>query len=226
MHLEREQQPFSTFSAVGVEPNTKSTMKLSGGKTIPYVYQISAQTTLPFIRLVGSSKGQKILSFAEKIIVPPNEMVTVENASYHPGDIWISSGWDPSVIPKRITVPVGQDATLNPGTGPLFPVDVRRAKRAFIGGLVAGPAAYSIFQLGQARVRSHAIDQAFSDLAAAQPRYSSTFVVPPATNPGLVPLGYQAQYNDPVHVLLDIASFISGQLALSNSGALYYVLEY
>ncbi len=225
--MKPELQPFGTFNAMNVQPGP-SNLKLSGGETIPYIYQLAINSTVPFIQLLGSGNAQKLLSWNEKIIVPPGEMVTVKNASFHPGDIWISSGWDPGVRPSRVTVPVGLVAAAGTSFTGRFGVDTRRARRAYLEGLDVGPG-YDVTITGLARLRSHDVTLAFADSGNPTARYVSIFGIPPATTPGLIPLGEQASVIDPVHALLDLVTFNidPGAGGMTNiSGALKYVLEY
>ena len=225
--MKTEHQPFGTFNVMNVQPGPTN-LKLSGGETIPYIYQLAINSTVPFIQLIGSGGMQKLLSWNEKILVPPGEMVTVKNASFHPGDIWISSGWDPGVRPSRVTVPVGLEVIAGDRFRPKFKLDTRRARRAFIVGLANGDEPYKVTVKGVARLRSHAIVGAFADTATPVPQYTDTFAIPAFTDPGLIALGEQATPADPVHMLLDLTSVEFERLGgMTNaSGALRYVLEY
>lgn len=222
-----ELQPYSTFSVLNVSPERVTDLKLSGGKTIPYIYQLGVNSTVPYVKLIGSSIGQKLFSWTEKIVVPPNEMVTVANASLHPGDIAINSGWDPAVIPARVTVPV---AIVEPTPGLFttqFDVDTRRARRAFLAGLTgSGIPGMTVQVIGRARNRSHPVSVANSYLAAPIAQYTTTIVYPPATSIGLLPLGQNAVVSDPDHALLDLCNIQWTVDNPTDSGALYYVLEY
>ena len=104
MTYRNEQQPYSTFHAMDVARDRETNIKLSGGRTIPFIYSLGINSTVPYVRLVGSSMGQKLFSWTEQIVVPAGEMVTVANASYHKGDIWIQSGVDPAALPARASV--------------------------------------------------------------------------------------------------------------------------
>lgn len=226
----QERQPYSTFYAPNVQPGQTATQRLSGGKTIPYIYQLALSATVPFIQLVGGAGSQKLLSWNEKIIVPPGEMVTVRNASLHPGDIWISSGWDPSPLPTRVTVPVGlvyQGVPPNDFMSPAFPVDTRRARRAFVGGIANTGVVARTFNVALQSVdRSHDIVPALSDTVSPDAGVNFSVSLPPFTALNLLPLGYQNAVNDPAFTLLDIATWsFSGQF-LTHSGSVYYVLEY
>lgn len=226
--MAKEEQPYSSFKAIGVAPQQKTTLYLSGGQTIPYSYQLGALSTVPFVRLAGPSIGQKIVSFNEQIVIPPGELATVENVSYHVGDIWINSGWDPAVRPSRVTVPMASAFTAGLDQTTEMGVDTRRAQRAFIGGFGDTDAAGGTFTItGVARERSHPTTTLFLDLPTPQPRYTSTIIIPPNTAIGLVPLGDKAQPGDTIHDLLDYATFEwTGNGGATNSGSLHFILEY
>lgn len=224
--MSTEKQPYSTFNAMGVPANKVTELKLSGGKTIPYIYSLGINSTIPYVKLIGSAMGQKLFSWNERIEVPPGEMVTVANASFHPGDIWINSGWDPAVLPSRVTVPVGV-SVVGANIEPDFPIDTRRALRAWVQGFPASGGPQVFTTVGIAKLRSHNVNPAFTYAVNATAEYTTSFTVPPFTSPGLLPLGQKAQPGDPVHALLDAASFQWGDVAFTTqSGAVYYVLEY
>jgi len=229
--MTEERQPYSTFTAIDVARDRETLIKLSGGRTIPYIYSLGINSTVPYVKLVGSSMGQKLFSWTEQIIVPPGEMVTIANGSYHPGDIWIQSGADPSALPARVTVPVGLTQT-EVGKGifqnvPKFNLDTRRARRAFVQGIPDNSLAVEFTAQGISRLRSHFVQPAIP-AELRTPTFVSTVTVPPGT-PGLLALGKDARPGDGVHALLDEASFLwADQISfpVGTSGAVYYVLEY
>lgn len=230
----KESQPYSTFQALNVQPDAVTNLKLSGGRSMPYVYSLGISSTVPFVRLIGGASSQKLFSWNEPIIVPPGQFVTVANASYHPGDIYIQSGADPSAKAGRVTVPftlrevtVGQDTYLEPTTV----VDTRRARRAYVVGFSAtnnDQANYPFIAIGISRGRSHTVNPTYSTEGAdADALYYFQTDIPPFTEPGLLPLGNKALPNDTVHDLLDFATFVYYDLATeSRSGGFHYVLEY
>lgn len=222
----KERQPYSSFKALNVAPNAPTNLKLSGGRTIPYIYSLGVNSTVPYIRLVGGSTSQKLFSWNEQIVVPPGELVTVSNGSYHPGDIFLQSGADPAAIPARVTVPVPMVVGAGLVITPAFVLDVRRARRAFVGGFNANAANLTMFIFGEARERSHGINPVTSDLGLPTATYTDSYTIPASTAPGLIPLGDNAQPGDAVHDLLDVASFQYGAPDQTNSGALHYILEY
>lgn len=230
-----ELQPYSSFQAINVPPGQETNLKLSGGETIPYRYSLGVNSSIPYIRLIGGNTSQKLFSWNEEIIVPPRQFVTVANASFHPGDIFMQSGVDPSAKPQRVTVPVTLNLVTVPGEDdyfePAFPLDTRRARRAFVTGFanVANVLPnYPFYAIGISKGRSHATDPALS-YEGGQPRarYTSLIDVPPFTQPGMLPLGDNALPTDTVHALLDMATFAWYDLQTeSQSGAFHYVLEY
>ena len=232
---EKERQPYSSFQALNVQPEQTTDLKLSGGRKVPYVYSLGVNSTIPYIRLIGGASSQKLFSWNEEIVVPPGQMVTVANASYHPGDIFMQSGVDPSAKAGRVTIPVTLQLVTVPGEDdyfePVFPVDTRRARRAFVTGFanVANVLPlYSFYAIGISKNRSHTNDPALS-FEGGQPRarYTNLIEIPPFTQPGLLPLGDRALPTDTVHTLLDVATFNYYDLQTqSQSGAFHYVLEY
>ncbi len=229
--MTKELQPYSTFTALDVARDRETPIKLSGGETIPYVYSLGINSTVPYVKLLGSSMGQKLFSWTEQIIVPAGEMVTVANGSYHPGDIWIQSGADPSALPARVSIPVGLVQT-QVGKGlfqnvPTFGLDTRRARRAFVQGIPANSNAVEFINQGKSRLRSHFVLPS-PPSEVRTPTFTTTVSVPPGV-PGLLALGKDARPGDGVHALLDEARFIwdaAINFPDGESGAVYYVLEY
>lgn len=117
-----------------VQPQVPSQTQLGPG-----VYSLSKRSNVPFVALVGSSGYRKVISWGELVEVPCGQLVTVWNASYHAGDIWINKGRDENNCPARITVPVRfQEVTVDVVEGesnawtPLYPCDTRSARRAYL----------------------------------------------------------------------------------------------
>ena len=232
---EKEIQPFSSFQALNVAPEQVTNLKLSGGQTIPYVYSLGVNSTVPYIKLIGGASSQKLFSWNEQIVVPPRQFVTVANASYHPGDIFLQAGSDPSAKPGRVTIPFTLREITVPAEDnylePTHVVDTRRARRAYVVGF--SPTAndlgnYPFIAVGISRGRSHIVNPALStEGAGADALFTSQIDVPPFTDPGILPLGNKALPTDTVHDLLDFATFLWYDLATeSRSGGFHYVLEY
>lgn len=235
--MSAEIQPYSSFQALAVPAQKETDLKLSGGKKIPFIYSLGVNSTIPYIQLIGSSAGQKLFSWNEKIVVPPGQFVTVKNASFHPGDIFLQSGWDPGARPARVTVPVPvslDDSNPDPDLWtivPQFGVDTRRARRAYVSGFSNTPAAatdFLFFAFGISKLRSHNTNPTFSfEGANARARYTSSLSVPPSSSVGMLPLGDGALFSDTVHDLLDVATWAYRDVNLDNqSGAIHYVIEY
>lgn len=233
-----EIQPYSSFQELNVPKQKTTNLKLSGGESIPYIYSLGVNSTVPYVQLLGSRGGQKLFTWGEQIIVPPREFVTVKNASYHPGDIFIQSGWDPAAKPERVTVPV---KLLLDNSNPdeafwfLYPehgVDTRRCRRAYVAGFTQVGILLGVEwhwdAMGIAHQRSHVTDPTFSfEGGNARARYTTRITIPPNTSMPLMPLGERAQFGDTIHSLLDEATFAWSYLNDSTqSGAVHYVLEY
>jgi len=236
--MSQELQPYSSFQELGVPKQKVTKLKLSGGKSIPYVYSLGVNSTVPYIQLLGSRGGQKLFTWGEQIIVPPGEMVTVKNASYHPGDIFLQSGYDPAAKPERVTVPVEiflDDTNPDPQfhrIRPIHGVDTRRARRAYVAGFsqvgIVQGVEWFFDAFGISHERSHNTNPTFSfEGGDARARYTSRTTVQPNSSVGLLPLGERATLFDTIHSLLDEATWSWSYLVDdTQSGAVHYVLEY
>jgi len=123
-------QNFSEFVASKVKPGeTAKGMNLGPG-----FYSLSVRSNIPFIKLRGADRSQKTFSWGETIAVQEGKNVTVFNASYHTGDIFINGGQDWPTVPGRVTVPVPltfvADGTSFIVSAP--PVDARRARSVWL----------------------------------------------------------------------------------------------
>lgn len=231
----KERQPYSSFQALNVQPEAVTNLKLSGGQTIPYVYSLGVNSTVPYIKLIGGMNSQKLFSWNEQIVVHPGQFVTVANASYHPGDIFIQAGSDPSAKAGRVTIPFTLNEVSVPGEDnyvePSFVVDTRRARRAYVVGFSAtfnDLPNYPFIAIGVSRDRSHVVNPTYStEGAGADALYYNQIDVAPFTEPGILPLGNKALPTDTVHDLLDFATFAYYDISTeSRSGGFHYVLEY
>lgn len=130
----QEYQPATSAFETNVQPDTVSGIILSGGRTIPFLYYLGANSTAPLVRL-ESPTTSKELTWGDVVELPPGVAVSVRNISYMPGDVQIQSGRVPAPSPRRITVPVSFDAKFTVGDTielrPHFPCDTRRARRAY-----------------------------------------------------------------------------------------------
>jgi hypothetical protein len=232
-----ELQPRQTFFMPGVRPGQEAkNMRLSGGVKEPFYYSMSSRSTVPYVEISGGTKSNKLLSWGEVIMVPPGEMLTVKNASYHQGDVAINSGPDFVEIPTRVTVPVPFKIT---GTDPRlfydveFPVDCRRAKRAY--GLVTLQLNVPVIITVEASQQesSFATGIVGDGTPAATPQYFEQLTIPPFTKFGLFPLGLRPSNDIIPMCLLDTAKFSYTLPPASlvpdptnNVNLAFYVLEY
>jgi hypothetical protein len=145
-------QNFGEFIAAKVAPNTQARNLMLG----PGFYSLSVRGNVPFVLLKGASRQQKVFGFGETIAIQEGKTVTVWNASYHTGDIFINGGQDWPTIPARITVPV--PLTFVPdGTDFIVsapPVDTRRARSVwFMSDITTSPV--SVIRRGKRIQGSH-----------------------------------------------------------------------
>lgn len=124
----------STTINVGyVPPSTVAAPQMGGGG----FYSLNKRSNVPFVTLRGSSGYRKTISWGEIAEIPGDQMVTVQNSSYHGGDIFLNWGDDVCNRPSRITVPVSYEEAAEVSAGQFywraaFPCDVRGAKRAYL----------------------------------------------------------------------------------------------
>lgn len=222
----KEIQPRSSFGVYGVNRGPTD-LKLPGGQTVPFYYALSVRSTCPYVRYLGGSQDQKVFSWNEIIMVPPGQLVTVYSDTYHRGDIVINSGRDPAALPSRITVPVGM---VDNGANwvPQWPLDCRRAHRAFLTGFRATVGANVTFTItNRQRAGSWDFNPAEAIVTDPQPGIVETRVVPPSVKLDPVPLGINANATDTVHGLADTVTFmVSNNAPIAVNGSLAYVLEY
>jgi len=198
----------------GVKPGQEAkNMRLSGGVKVPYYYSLSSRSTVPYVEISGGTKSNKLLSWGEVIMIPPGEMLTVKNASYHQGDIAINSGQDWVEAPTRVTVPVPLVVVAGPGIGEAtriaqYPVDCRRAKRAYgtIATLISSPGIVNI----QGFWRESSFNTSYDlvlDSGPSLPQYAEQVTIPAFTKFGLFPLGKRAPDTLTPMTLGDTAQF-------------------
>ncbi len=256
-------QQYGTLSQLGVPPNgLAKDLRLSEGK-----WSLSSLSNVPYITITGLGYS-KTFSWGELIDIPKNVMGQVVNASKHKGDIYINSGWDYANVPARITVPVplvlrgaaGEFITypLPPAlpTFPafattMFPVDTRRARKAFlvmglntpVGG--EGYEGQEFIIVGQPNTTSMNTYNSVVDLTAPfipGNGYYSRYTLPPLTQGVIIPLGFEAGKGccSLPHALLDFAQVYWPLLReedypQSDAGAIgsspyrpaaFYMLEY
>jgi hypothetical protein len=125
----------STTIAVGyVGPGERSNYQLGPG-----LYSLNRRANVPFVQFIGSAGFRKVFSWGEITEVPEGQLVTVGNASYHGGDIFLNRGADMCNRPSRITVPVPyklitftQEDVSTAMWVCSYPCDTRAAKRAYL----------------------------------------------------------------------------------------------
>lgn len=235
-----ELQPRQTFFMPGVQPGQDAKdMRLSGGIREPFYYSLSSRSTVPYVTISGGTKSNKLLSWGEIIMVPPGEMLSVKNSSYHQGDIAINSGRDYVEIPTRVTVPVPLGVVAGPGPGEVtrfatYPVDCRRAKRAYatIATLISSPGLVNILGVWRESSFNTSYDIAL-DTGPSLPQYIEQVTIPAFTKFGLFPLGKRAPDTITPMTLGDTAqfsfSYILADLIADPTNKIdeaFYTLEY
>lgn len=130
----RAESNTTTINCGYVGPNLPSSVQLGPG-----TYSLSKRSNVPFVALVGPMGNRKVISWGETVVVPCNQLATVNNASFHGGDIWINKGDDVANRPSRISVPVRFTTTeIQYGEEtrvlwyPVFPCDTRACHRAYL----------------------------------------------------------------------------------------------
>jgi hypothetical protein len=229
-----ELQPRQTFFMPYVQPGQEAkNMRLSGGVTEPYYYSLSSRSTVPYVEISGGTKSNKLLSWGEVIMVPPGEMLTVKNASYHQGDIAINSGQDWVEAPTRVTVPVPLNLTvvgLSLFIKTAFPVDCRRAKRAYATIDILLGALTPIAVVNKWRESSFNTTVAGYGGAPANPIFAEIVTIPAFTKFGLFPLGKMAADTITPMTLGDTAEFSYTIAPGTELGGVrsecFYTLEY
>lgn len=199
---------------------------VASGQLGPGYYSLSTLSGVPYVQIAGGQGKEKLLSWGEMIHVPEGWLVSVLNASYHPGDVVLNSGQDYAAMPSALTVPASLTDDGNSQTNvqiPLWFCDVRRARRAYyVADLVAGNAGATITVRSEAVQRTH-------DVALQTAIFQSTFAVAPGAAVPPIPLGYEAQAGTPSHphALLDRATvFIDFDEFSETDTQGYYVVEY
>jgi hypothetical protein len=232
-------QYFGTIAIADIGPFERSEQVITSGW-----YSLSSLSTIPYVRLTGSHGAQKIFSWGELVYIPDGETAFVENMSCHRGDIFLNGGRDYSNIPSRITVPVPLVTIASPFedtffTYPQYPIDTRRAKRAYASlDVITSNTPTTIITTGKVINHNHNtynklqdIITLFPDFFAGVGYFSTWDISPPIINYGQFPLGYQANFapDGNPHNLLDMSSFLlvypGGGIITINDCA-YYTLEY
>lgn len=235
-----EFQPRTSFAVTGVDPGPgpergDTGLRLPGGKTRPFHYSLSTRSTVPYVQFLGSGNSQKVFGWNELIEVPPGEMVSVFNASAHGGDIVINAGADQTTAPARVTIPVPVIDNAAQGFWEAeWPVDTRRARRAFVAGIRNPQDGVTDILVGATHQANgsflHNPDAVSGGGEGSISQVISQQRVDPDTQPSLVPLGINAGYGDDLpHALLDQVSLIvspNDPDVILRNGAILVVLEY
>jgi hypothetical protein len=239
MNSETTARPYSTYSVLAAPAQTRTKLQLGPG-----LYSLSSLATVPYVSFVGLGQHEKLFSWGELVEVPVGKMITVKNASYHQGDIFINAGQDYATLPSRVTVPVpvtdfGIDGGFH-SFATLFPVDTRRARRAyFVTEITVNLGGSKYFRRGEAR--QHSLPQTVSPtLPVAPPFFPARSIgyqedVSPIAPLGITrcywPLGMCSSLSDDTrpHALLDTAwpgFFLEVPDTIPNLNKTYFVLEY
>jgi hypothetical protein len=235
MNMKLKAIPSAIFKANGILPGADSQIRLPAG-----TYTLGSDSTVPFVKFIGSSFGEKVITWNEKVHIPKNENTRVVNASYHMGDIYITNDLESYTRPARITVPfdwsiplteVEEGDTVTPAWNkpgrPIAKADCRMARRVFAAVIITIGEDYDPGEIriyGQQKLHSH--------LSAASLGLANGFAFPlfaaPNSTVYLMPLGYVAPNNYSPMALLDTAWF---DLTWAESGVQsyiggYYIIEY
>lgn len=210
-----------SFPGGFVQPQSESNLRLGEG-----VYSLSSKSNLPYVEFLGAGGYQKTISWGEVAEVPCGEMVTVRNASFHAGDLFINAGLEPYPMPQRITVPVRMTRQDGGEFGISFSrineVDTRRARRAYLALEGSGDQTVNIYGV---RIGSLDTENTIPSTERGTGYQQAQFLTGAEWAP--IPLGYKAVMGDDgrPHVLLDKAYVVFPIFFLTNRPA-YYVLEY
>lgn len=230
-------QPRQTFFVPAVNPLADSGLVLAGSNDDEiYYFSLGSRSTVPYVELFGGMYSNKILSWGEVVAVPPGEMVSVRNASFHKGDIAINTGRDYTEIPTRVTVPVPFKTNGDPRSvyEPQYPVDCRRAKRAYGVVAITVDTPVNITITGLWRESSYNTGFFPDGTPPGLSTYTEIVVIPANTKFGMFPLGLRAPNNIIPMCLPDSVTFTYTAAAgiivagdgTNNLEQAFYVLEY
>jgi hypothetical protein len=227
---------FGYYFASGIQAQSDKPVTGQASSVVmlaPGWYSLGVEGNVPFVLLTGPTRLQKTLSWGETIAIPEGFAATLFNNSYHPGDIVLKGGQDWPTVPRRITVPVDFTAT-DQGTtwliNPQWPVDVRRARQAWLVWAVTITAGVIVIVSGR-RVKGSHVTKGPGQVSG----YDTT-VTMPAGSFAYLPLG-DGQPPPPSlvnllpHALLDTArpnafSVLKADVAVPLAIPMYYVVEY
>lgn len=215
-------QNFSQWTASKVKPGEQA----NGLNLGPGFYSLSVLGNIPFVKFRGTDRSQKTFGFGETIAVQEGKNVTVFNASYHTGDIFINGGQDWPTVPGRVTVPVKLTFTLD-GTSFIVsapPVDTRRARSVWFMSTLAS-SNVPVVRTGKRIVGSH---DTGNQGVGAQWTDAAPVVFANAT---YIPMGFRADTTTRPMTNLDTVELTSmvvpaGDVTDQNAVLAYYTLEY
>ena len=219
--LKTPKQKINTFGTGFALPGQPTSLRLSAGR-----YSLSSRSNVPYVRFAGSKGFSKTISWGEWAEIDCDQLVTVENASAHGGDIYINSGVDPDPLPSRITVPIQYGPATEFDPGSIGWLDTRRAKRAYFVMRYSGTQA-TLFRIYGVTTGTHRTENQIVAPGEQGPGYIQDHTVlgniawPP------IPLGYNTLLGDDSrpHTLLDkVRITVFG--GPSAPTAAYYILEY
>jgi len=189
-------------------------------------YSLSSMSNVPYVSIVGSGGNEKTFSWGEIIYVAPGENARVKNASYHPGEITLNGGKDFCTMPGRITIPVSLTITNVPTFTfkTAFPLDTRRAKRAWLYLNTVADVGCSCSKIGKAVRRAHNT----TNTVSPGPGYTFVESIVAGSQVLQIALGASSTGtgNDAM-ALLDTAELTMQNLTVDpRLASSYYVLEY
>jgi hypothetical protein len=191
-------QRLNSFFIANINPQSLSELILPEGK-----YSLGADSTVPFVSFQGSGSS-KIFTWGELIEIPQGQTCKVKNESFMRGDIVINSGWDYCNKPARISVPFNIEIKYDGGGvtlwGPVFPADVRTARRAFVATSLRSnedAVESGIMVMGLTKKHSFPALETTPLFPGVQAiSYQTFFEVFPATEVRMFPLGYGSSVTD------------------------------
>ena len=120
----------------------------------PGVWCLHTNSTVPFVSFQGGDEG-RVVTWGEAFEL--DESVSIRNASYHAGSIWLAPATNGVAAPRphSIVVPVSVAvSSSDPLVRITSPVDVRRVVRAYLVQPASTFAAATVFNVRQFADRS------------------------------------------------------------------------
>jgi len=229
---------YATHRMGYVESNQQSQQRIGPG-----FYSLSRLSNVPFVKIVGVARSEKVVTWGERFEIPAGENGRVVNASYHPGEIVLNGGKDVNLGPRRINVPfnltlvdaMAGDNVYMPDTR----VDTRGAKAVWAvvpvtaqpnPPLTFSPIKVYNFAVERANNTASNIGAPFEGSGSA-----SQLLYVGGNSPSRIPLGYLCTQDDIREVtmsLLDTATFTIDldewvlYQPLNADSPTYFVIEY